>query len=61
MFRRQTRSKGFNKGRINEFFDKYEEVLDEHKFTADQIYNVDETALLTVHETSKVIAQKDKH
>lgn len=55
------RSKGFNKDRVNEFFDKYEEILDKHKFTADQIYNVDETALSTVHKPSKVIAQKGKH
>lgn len=55
------RSKGFNRERVNEFFDKYEAILDEHKFTADQIYNMDETALSTVHKPSKVVAQKGKH
>ncbi|XP_025829080.1 uncharacterized protein LOC112904074 [Agrilus planipennis] len=55
------RSKGFNKERVNEFFDKYEGILEQHKFTADKVYNVDETALSTVHKPSKVIAQKGKH
>ncbi|KAJ3661740.1 hypothetical protein Zmor_006127 [Zophobas morio] len=55
------RSKGFNKERVNEFFDKYEEILDKYKFVAHQIYKKDETALSTVHKPSKVIAQKGKH
>ncbi|XP_011860377.1 PREDICTED: tigger transposable element-derived protein 6-like, partial [Vollenhovia emeryi] len=55
------RSKGFNKERVNEFFDKYEEILDRYKFAAHQIYNMDETALSTVHKPSKVVAQKGKH
>lgn len=55
------RRKGFNKERVNEFFDKYEEILEKSKFTADKVYNVDETALSTVHKPSKVIAQKGKH
>ncbi|XP_061717591.1 uncharacterized protein LOC133525319 [Cydia pomonella] len=44
-----------------EFFDKYESVLDEGKFTAQQIYNVDETGLSTVHKPPKVLALKGKH
>lgn len=55
------RSKGFNKERVNEFFDKYEEIIDKYKFAAHQIYNMDETAISTVHKPSKVIAQKGKH
>lgn len=55
------RSKGFNKERVNDFFDKYEEILDKYKFAAHEIYNMDETALSTVHKPSKVIAQKGKH
>lgn len=55
------RSKGFNKERVNDFFNKYEEILDTYKFAAHQIYNIDETALSTVHKPSKVISQKGKH
>lgn len=53
----KARSKGFNKERVNE----YEEILDEQKLTAGQIYNMDETALSTVHKHSKAIAQNGKH
>lgn len=44
-----------------EFFDKYETIIDEGKFTADQIYNVDQTGLSTVHKPSKILAQKGNH
>lgn len=47
--------------RINDFFDQYESILDEHKFTANQIYNIDKTGLSTVHKSCKIIAQKGKH
>lgn len=43
------------------FLISMEKNLDEYKFSADQIYNVDETAVSTVHKPSKVIAQKGKH
>jgi hypothetical protein len=56
-----SRATAFNKERLNEFFDKYESILDKYKFTANQIYNVDETGLSTVHKPSKIIAQKGKH
>lgn len=46
---------------MNEFFDKYDGILEQHKFTVAKVYNVDETALSTVHKPSKVIAQKGKH
>lgn len=55
------RATGFNKERIDEFFDKYESILDEHKFTANQIYNMDKTGVSTVHKPSRISAQKGKH
>lgn len=55
------RAKAFNKECVYGFFDKYESILDEYKFTANQIYNVDETRLSTVHKPSKIIAQQGKH
>ncbi|KAK2577099.1 hypothetical protein KPH14_006266 [Odynerus spinipes] len=56
-----SRCKGFNKKTVMEFFDKYEVLLDEGKFSAQQIYNVDETGLSTVHKPSKILALKSKH
>ncbi|XP_063925276.1 uncharacterized protein LOC135139105 [Zophobas morio] len=54
------RSKGFNKERVNQFFDKYEEILDKYKFVDHQIYNMDETALSTVHKPSKYFLSTTK-
>lgn len=54
------RCKGFNKETAMAFFDKYESFLDMGQFTADKIYNMDETGLSTVHKP-KVLAQKGKH
>lgn len=55
------RCQGFTKEIVNEFFDKYESIIDNGKFTAQQIYNVDETGLSTVHKPSKILAHKGKH
>lgn len=55
------RCKGFNKKVVMEFFDQYEAIIDKEKFTASQIYNVDETGLSTVHKPAKILAQKGKH
>lgn len=54
------RAKAFNKQRVYELFDKYESLVDEYKFTANQIYNVDKTCLPMVHKPSKIISQKGK-
>jgi hypothetical protein len=52
------RSSAFNKPIVNQFFDKLENVLQKHGFTADNIYNVDESGISTVHTPPKVIAGK---
>lgn len=54
------RCKGFNKKNVMDFFDKYEAILDKEKFTASQIFNMDETGLSTVHKPSKILAKKGK-
>nr|XP_012149906.1 PREDICTED: uncharacterized protein LOC105663718 [Megachile rotundata] len=51
----------FNKELVYKFFDKYQSILNEYNFTANQIYNVDESGLSTVHKPFKIIAQKGKH
>lgn len=42
------RAHGFNRVAVDQFFDILEEQLSTGKFTADRIYNVDETSVLTV-------------
>lgn len=52
------RATAFNKTNVNEFFQKYEEILTRDKFSADSVYNVDESGLSTVHVPLRVIAPK---
>ena len=39
------RATAFNKENVTEFFNTYERALKSGKFTADKIYNVDETGV----------------
>lgn len=39
------RARGFNKESMDEFYDTLEKIYEEKKFSADRIYNVDETGL----------------
>ncbi|XP_049771713.1 uncharacterized protein LOC126148402 [Schistocerca cancellata] len=51
------RAKGFNRDAVDKFFDLLESVFKEHKFSPDQIYNVNETGIMTVpNKPSKVLA-----
>ncbi|KAL8608290.1 hypothetical protein ACOMHN_042157 [Nucella lapillus] len=54
------RMKGFNRKDVGEFFDKYYKLIEENGFTADKIYNMDETGHSTVQTPSKVISTKGK-
>ena len=54
------RMKGFNREAVGDFFDKYYRLIEEHKLTADKIYNMDETGHSTVQVPSKVISVKGK-
>ena len=49
------RASAFNKLTVKEFFDNLAKVLDEYKFTAQQIFNVDETGLITVQNPGKIV------
>lgn len=55
------RCKGFNKNIVSEFFDKYEKILDDFQFGPNEIFNMDETGLNTVHKPAKILALKGKH
>jgi len=53
------RATSFNKHTVSEFFNNYKELQAKHKFAASRIYNMDETALTTVHVPPKVISEKN--
>ena len=55
------RARGFNRVVVGQFFDFLESVMDEHKFSPQDIYNVDESGFTNVQgHMSKIIAQKGK-
>lgn len=54
------RSYGFNKTAVNGFFENLEKVLVKYEFTADRIYNFDESGISTVLSTPKVLAEKNQ-
>jgi len=47
----------FNKTNVMEFFDNYERALKSWKFTADRVYNIDETGESPVVHTPNIVAQ----
>lgn len=54
------RSTGFNKDRVNEFFENYCSLLEKYKFKAEHIYNLDESGITTVTRPPRVVAEKGK-
>lgn len=52
------RAIGFNKPVVQAFFEKYKKVLKKHRFEPQNIYNMVESGLSTVHNPPKVIAAK---
>lgn len=55
------RARGFNKVAVSKFFTLLEELVEKYHFTAQQIYNVDETGVTVVPKgASKIIAIKGK-
>ena len=55
------RTKAFNQGAVNTFFDLLETMQGAKRFTPDRVYNVDETGLTTVsNRPSKIIASWGK-
>ncbi|CAH1964577.1 unnamed protein product [Acanthoscelides obtectus] len=56
------RATGFNQKNLHEFFDILEKCVDENGFTAQKIYNVDESGFSTVQrQKQKIIARRGKH
>ena len=52
------RSSAFDKFTVKEFFDNLAKVLNEYKFTAPQIFNVDKTGLTTVQNPGKIVTAR---
>lgn len=51
----QSFMKGFDKGEVSNFFSLYKGLLEEHTFSPDRIWNVDETGLTTVQNPQKLV------
>lgn len=49
------RSTSFNKHNVSMFFEKLKEVMEKYQFTADKIYNLDESGNTNVHIPGKFI------
>lgn len=55
------RAQGFNKPRVESFFEMLGKIFDEEKLTADRLFNMDETSLSTVQDgQKKVIGARGK-
>lgn len=55
------RARAFNKVQIGKYFNNLEKVLDEHKFSPENIFNMDESGLSTVpSRNSKILATKGR-
>ena len=52
------RAVGFNKPSVDKFFNLYKSELEKHTYTADRVFNMDETGLTVVHKPRKVLAQR---
>lgn len=55
-----SRSTAFNKFKVEQFFDNLKKVYDCYQFTAERIYNLDETGVTTVMKPVKVVTTTGK-
>lgn len=55
-----TRAVGFNRPKVNQFFELYKSVLSKGNFDGTKIWNMDETGITTVQKPTKIVATKGK-
>ena len=55
------RAAGFNRQRVDSFFQLLEKIVKEENVSSDRIYNMDETGFSAVQKPQKVFARKGKH
>lgn len=48
----------FNKVNVKAFFDNLDKVYEDNQFTANDVWNVDETGVMTVHPPNCIIAKR---
>jgi hypothetical protein len=53
-----SRAVGFNKPKVDQFFDLYEKLLTSHKYKPSDVWNMDETGITNVHKPGKIVATK---
>jgi hypothetical protein len=54
------RATGFNKPQVDRFYELLLQLQEQFGFKASQIYDADETGVLTVHKNNKVLSVKGK-
>ena len=54
------RSNSFNRSNVKEFHNNIEDVYKRYQFSPENIWNIDETGVTTVHKPTRVIAQKSE-
>jgi transposase-like protein len=53
-----SRAVGFNRAKVNAFFDVYGTELEKGQFSAKNVWNMDESGITNVHIPSKILAMK---
>jgi hypothetical protein len=55
-----SRAVGFNRPKVNQFFELYKNLLSKGNFDGTKIWNMDETGITTVQKPTKIVATKGK-
>ena len=53
-----SRAVGFNRAQVQNFFTVYKSLLDKHSFSAQSVWNMDESGISTVQKPVKIVGTK---